>query len=407
MSETIIECVPNFSEGRNADVLREIISAIDGVPSVKILDVDRGIDTNRTVVTLVGSPEDVEEAAFRGAVKASHLIDMREHQGKHPRVGAIDVLPFVPISGITIDDCVIIAKRVGKRIGEELGIPVFLYDHAATHPGRCDLSEIRSGEYEGMGDKLKDLYWNPDFGPRTMNSKSGVTCVGARELLIAYNINLNSMDLRCAEDIAYTLRERGRWKRIGNTTPLYYKGEVVDFPENGMYPCGPCDFVGKDFEDLEIHYRSIHGRDLRDRYEKLGIDPKNPSGPVFDDGLFKNVRAIGWVIDEYEKAQISINVTDFKVSPLHEIFEAARKEAHKRGASVTGSELIGLMPFEALFQAGIFYQTRSMKPKDIPIVDLLELAVESMGLRDISSFDLKKKLISIPSIVEEALGDPS
>ena len=407
MSETIIECVPNFSEGRDADALREIVSAIDGVSSVKILDVDRGSDTNRTVVTFIGSPEDVEEAAFRGVVKAAHLIDMREHQGEHPRVGAIDVLPFVPISGITMDDCVVIANRVGKRIGEELGIPVFLYDHAATHPGRCDLSEIRSGEYEGMGDKLKDPYWNPDFGPRIMNPKSGVTCVGARELLIAYNINLNSMDIRCAEDIAYTLRERGRWKRIGNITPLYYKGEVVYFPGDGTYPCGPCDFVGKDFEDLEIHYRGVHGRDLGDRYEKLGINPKNPSGPVFDDGLFKNVRAIGWVIDEYEKAQISINVTDFKVSPLHEIFEATREEAHKRGISVTGSELIGLVPFEALFQAGTFYQARSMESEDISTVDLLELAVESMGLRDVSSFDLKKKLISIPSVVEKALSDSS
>ncbi|MEE2669621.1 MAG: glutamate formimidoyltransferase [Gemmatimonadota bacterium] len=398
MAQPIVECVPNFSEGRNPAVLKEITNAIEVVPGISLLDVDPGVNTNRTVVTFIGAPEAVEEAAFQCVSKACQLIDMREHQGEHPRMGATDVVPFVPVSDVTMEDCVALAQRVGKRIGEELDIPVFLYEHAATHPERRNLAQVRSGEYEGMAEKLKDPDWHPDFGPKTLNPTAGVTGVGAREFLVAYNINLNSADRRYANDIAYALRERGRWKRVGNTDPFYYKGEVVRFPEDGTYPCGPCDFVGGSFEDLETHYRETHAGDLRARYRALDIDPEAPAGPIFDDGLFTDVKAIGWVIDTYKRAQISINFTNFKVSPPHEVLEAAREEARNRGIVVTGSELVGLIPFEALRQAGVFYRKRAMKSTGIPMLDLLETAIQSLGLRDVVPFDVKEKVLALPTV---------
>ncbi len=398
MEQPIVECVPNFSEGRNPAVLKEIANAIEAVPGVRLLDVDPGANTNRTVVTLIGPPEAVEEAAFQGVARAARLIDMREHTGEHPRMGATDVVPFVPVSGVTMQDCVEIAQRVGQRIGDELRIPVFLYEHAATRPERRNLAQVRSGEYEGMAEKLKDPDWRPDFGPAELSPSAGVTCVGAREFLIAYNINLNSTDRRYANDIAYVLRERGRWKRVGDTDPFYYKGEVVRFPEDGTYPCGPCDFVGGSFEELEAHYRDVHGGDLRARYEALDIDPEAPSGSVFDDGLFRDVKAIGWVIDDYKRAQISINFTNFNVSPPHEVLEAAREEARKRGVVITGSELVGLIPFEALRQAGEFYRRRAMKSTGIPVPDLLETAIQSMGLRDVAPFDVREKVLALPAV---------
>ena len=398
MSEQIIECVPNFSEGRDPAVLKEITDAIEAVSGVRLLDVDPGRNTNRTVVTFVGPPEAVEEAAFRSVARASQLIDMRRHRGEHPRIGATDVVPFVPVSGVTMDDCVAMARRVGERIGRELDIPVFLYEHAATRPERRNLAQVRAGEYEGMAEKLQDPEWHPDFGPRSPSPRAGVTCVGAREFLIAFNINLNSTDRRYANDIAYALRERGRWKRVGNTDPFYYKGEVVRFAEDGTYPCGPCDFVGGSFEEMEGHYREVHGGDLRARYQALDIDPEAPSGPVFDDGLFKDVKAIGWVIDEYGRAQISINFTNFKESPPHEVLEAAREQARTRGLVVTGSELVGLIPFEALRQAGVFYRRRAMKSTGVPVRDLLETAIQSMGLRDVASFDAAEKVLALPSV---------
>ena len=402
MSQPIVECVPNFSEGRNSAVLKEITNAIEAVGGVRLLDVDPGGNTNRTVVTFIGAPDAVEDAAFQCVARAAQLIDMREHQGEHPRMGATDVLPFVPVSGVTMEECVAMAQRVGKRIGEELDIPVFLYEQAATRPERQNLAQIRSGEYEGMAEKLKDPDWHPDFGPQVLNPGAGATCVGAREFLIAYNINLNSTDRRYANDIAYALRERGRWKRVGNTDPFYYKGEVVRFPEDGTYPCGPCDFVGSSFGELETHYRDVHGGDLRARYLALDIDPEAPSGPVFDDGLFTDVKAIGWVIEEYNRAQISINFTNFKVSPPHEVLEAAREEALKRGVVVTGSELVGLIPFEALRQAGVFYRRRAMKSTGVPVADLLETAIQSLGLRDVAPFDVREKVLAAP-IVEGPL----
>ena len=396
--EKIVECVPNFSEGRNDPVIKEITDVIEGVAGVRLLDVDPGRDTNRTVVTFVGAPESVEEAAFRAVKRASEVIDMRQHQGAHPRFGATDVCPFVPVSGVTMEDCVEIARRVGRRIGEELAIPVYLYEQAASRPERRNLSKVRAGEYEGLPEKLKDPEWKPDFGPAELNLRAGATAVGAREFLIAYNIDLNTTDRRYANEIAYVLRERGRWKRQGNTEPFYYKGTVVRFPGDGTYPCGPCDFAAGSFDELAEHYRDIHGGDLRARYEELGIDPENPSGPVFTDGMFTHVKAIGWVIDDYKRAQISMNLTNYNVAPPHEVLEAAREEALKRGIVITGSEIVGVVPYEAMRNAAVFYLERMRKSTGIPVPDLMETAIQSMGLRDVALFDPEEKVLGMPRV---------
>jgi glutamate formiminotransferase/formiminotetrahydrofolate cyclodeaminase len=398
MPNPIVECVPNFSEGRDAAVIKEITDAIRAVAGVTLLDVDPGANTNRTVVTFIGPPAAVEEAAFRAVEKAAQVIDMRTHKGEHPRMGATDVLPFVPVADVTMEECADMARRVGRRIGEELGISVFLYENAASRPERRNLARIRSGEYEGMAEKLKDPAWKPDFGPDVLNEKAGAMAVGAREFLIAYNINLNTTDRRYANELAYVLRERGRWKRTGNTEPFYYKGKLVRFPGDGTYPCGPCDFVGRSFEELEAHYREYHGGDLRERYASLDIDPENPTGPVFDDGLFKDVKAIGWVIEAYGRAQVSINLTNYKVSPPHKVLEAARAEAAKRGIVITGSELVGLVPYEAMRQAGVYYLRRMMKSTGVPVPDLMETAVQSMGLRDVGPFVVKEKVLGLPGV---------
>jgi len=394
--ERIVECVPNFSEGRDEGVIKEITDTIEAVAGVQLLDVDPGADTNRTVVTLVGSPEAAAEAAFRCVERAAQLIDMRRQHGSHPRFGATDVVPFVPVSGVTMDDCVELAQQVGKRIGEELGIPVYLYEHAASRPERQNLSRVRAGEYEGLEEKLADPEWQPDFGPATFNAGAGVTAVGAREFLIAYNIDLNTTERKYANEIAYSLRERGRWKRTGNTEPFYYKGEVVRFAEDGTYPCGPCDFVGDSFAALEKHYADEHGGDLRARYEALGIDPENPSGPVFDDGRFKDVKAIGWVVDDYHRAQINLN--NYKVSPAHEVLEAAREEAVKRGIVITGSEIVGVVPYEAMRQSAVYYLRRMRKSTGIPVPDLVETAIQSLGLRDVAPFETEEKVLGMPKI---------
>lgn len=396
--DRIVECVPNFSEGRNPSVIKEITDAIEAAAEVRLLDVDPGEKTNRTVVTFIGSPEAVEEAAFQGVRRAAKVIDMAKHRGEHPRMGATDVLPFVPVAGVTMEDCVEMARRVGGRIGEELGIPVYLYEGAASRPERRNLSRIRAGEYEGLQEKFQDPEWAPDFGPAAFNARSGATAVGAREFLIAFNINLNSTDRRYANDIAYALRERGRWKRRGNTDPFYYKGDVVDFPGDGTYPCGPCDFLASSFQELEDHYARVHGGDLKARFEDLEIDPENPVGRVFTDGLFREVKAIGWVIDEYGRAQVSMNLTDFRTSPPHEVLEAAREEARKRGIVITGSEVVGLVPYEAVREAGRFYRRRQMKSTGIPVPDLVETAIQSMGLRDVAPFEPEEKILALPRI---------
>ncbi len=396
--DPVVECVPNISEGRNPNAIKEVTEAIEAVPGVRLLDVDPGDKTNRTVITFVGPPAGVEEAAFQTVKKAAQVIDMSLHEGEHPRMGATDVVPFVPVSGVTMAECAEMARRVGSRIGEELGIPVYLYEHAASRPERRNLAKVRAGEYEGLEEKLKDPEWAPDFGPASFNPRAGATAVGAREFLIAYNINLNTTDRRYANEIAYVLRERGRWKRVGNITPFYYKGDVVDFPGDGSHPCGPCDFVGGSFQELEAHYRQVHGGDLRARYEALEIDPNSPDGHVFTDGAFKEVKAIGWVIDEYRRAQISMNLTNYKVSPPHEVLEAAREEARKRGIVVTGSEIVGLIPFDALRETGRFYRRRMMKSTGVPVPDLVETAIQSMGLRDVAPFDPAEKVLAIPEV---------
>ncbi len=394
--QRIVECVPNFSEGRDRNLIKKITDQIEAVRGVQLLDVDPGESTNRTVVTFIGEPPAVMEAAFRAVKIAAELIDMSQHKGEHPRMGATDVLPFVPVAGVTMEECVEMAKAVGKRIGEELGIPVFLYEYAAAKPERRNLAAIRAGEYEGLAQKLAMPEWKPDFGPATFNPKSGATAVGAREFLIAYNINLNTTDRRYATDIAYELRERGRWKRVGNISPFYYKGDVVYF-EAGKFPCGQCGFIGKDFEKLATHYKEDHGGDLSARYKSLGFDINNLAGrPVYKDGKFTHVKAVGWVVEAYKRAQISINLTNYKVSPPHAVLEETRRLAAERGIIISGSEIVGVVPFDTMQMAGKFYLQRMKKSTGIPARDIVETAVQSMGLRDVAPFDIDKKVIGLP-----------
>ncbi len=392
----IIECVPNFSEGRDKNIINKITKAIETIPEIKILDVDMGSDTNRTVVTFVGSPEAVSEAAFQGVKKASELIDMRKHNGAHPRMGATDVCPFIPVSNVSMEECIYIAKKTGQKIGEELNIPIYLYENAATNNERKNLATVRAGEYEGLKDKLKEPEWKPDYGPIEFNANTGATAVGAREFLIAYNINLNTNDRTYANEIAYEIRERGRWKREGNIEPFYYKGDVVYFDEN-KYPDGNSDFIGKSFDELYIHYKKNYGKDLKQRYESLGLDPKNLVGkPVYKDGKFTHVKGLGWVIPEYNRAQISMNLTNYKISPIHEIYDTACKEAEKRGLRVTGSEIVGLIPYEAMENAAKHYLSKMHKSPGLPVSDLMNIAVQSLGLSDVGDFNPKDKVLGMP-----------
>ncbi|MGQ9470418.1 MAG: glutamate formimidoyltransferase [Candidatus Aminicenantales bacterium] len=337
----LVECVPNFSEGRDCDKIQAIAREIETTPGVKLLDVDPGESTNRTVITFVGSPEGVKEAAFRAIKKAAELIDMAKHKGAHPRIGATDVCPFVPISGVTMEDCVRIAKEVAERVGQELNIPVYLYEEAATKPERRNLANIRSGEYEGLMDKLKDPQWTPDYGPAIFNPKTGATVIGAREFLIAYNINLNTRDRRLAQEIALNLRETGRAKR---------------------------DEMGQVVRDADGKAVMIPGR-------------------------FKYVKAVGWYIEDYGCAQVSLNLTNYKVSPPHLVFEEAVKEAEKLGLRVTGSEVVGLIPKEALLMAGRYYLEKQGKSPGVPEEELIQTAIRSLGLNDVAPFDPKKKII--------------
>lgn len=392
----LVECVPNFSEGRDAAVIKQITDQIQAVKGIRLLDVDPGADTNRTVVTFIGSPEAVQEAALGAVRRAAELIDMSKHHGAHPRMGATDVLPFVPVAGLAMDDCVAIAKAVGRRIGEELQIPVYLYEYAATRPERRNLAAVRSGEYEALPTKLADPDWQPDYGPATFIARAGATAVGARNFLVAYNINLNTTDQRYATDIAYSLRERGRQKRRGNIEPFYYKGESVKL-EAGKYPCGPCDFVGSTLAELATHYREVHGKDLHARFKELGYREDELTGkPVYTDGLFPHVRAVGWVVENYRRAQISINLTNFKITPAHVVLEEARQQARRRGIVVTGSEVVGVIPYEAMLESGKFYLRRMQKSCGIPRDDIIETAVQSMGLRDVAEFNAEKKIIGMP-----------
>ena len=344
----LVECVPNFSEGRDREKIRSITLEIEAVPGVKLLDVDPGASTNRTVVTFIGPPEAVAEAAFRAVAKAAEVIDMRGHAGAHPRLGATDVCPFVPVSGVTMEDCVRLAAEVGRRIGDELGIPVYLYEAAARKPERRNLATVRAGEYEGLPEKLKDPRWAPDFGPAAFNPKSGATVVGAREFLIAYNFNLNTRDRKLAHEIALSLRESGRARRDK-------EGNIV--------------------------------KDAR------GNTVKVP-------GKFKEVKSVGWYVEDYGLAQVSVNFTNYKVTPIHVVFEEASRLAAKLGLRLTGSELVGLIPKEALLMAGRYYFEKQGKSPGVPDAELVRMAVRSLGLSDVVPFEPEKK------IIEFQVGEP-
>jgi len=392
----VIECVPNFSEGRDLTVIKQITDVIESVQGIRLLDVDPGESTNRTVVTFIGEPEPVKEAAFRAVEKAAELIDMSSHKGEHPRFGATDVCPFVPVSGATMEECAEIARQVGQRIGEELAIPVYLYEHAANRPERRNLGEVRAGEYEGLQGKLSDPDWQPDFGPAVFNPKAGATAVGAREFLIAYNINLATTDRHYANEIAYEIRERGRWKRSGNVEPFYYKGDVVYF-EEGKYADGNSDFIAGSFEELAEFYKNTYDADLYKRYRSIGLDPDDLIGrPVYKDGMFTHLKGIGWVVDDFQCAQISLNLTNYRVTSPTDVLEAARELAATRGIVITGSEAVGVVPYEAMQQAGRFYLRRMQKSTGIPARDIVTTAVQAMGLNDVAEFDIDKKVIGLP-----------
>ncbi|MBE0615692.1 MAG: glutamate formimidoyltransferase [Burkholderiales bacterium] len=397
MSQRVVECVPNFSEGRDLAKMRQITDAIKSAPGVKLLDVDPGADTNRTVVTLVGDPDSVIEAAFRGIAAAAKLIDMRRHSGAHPRMGACDVCPFIPVEGVSMDDCAEFARRLGARVGKELDIPVYLYEHAASRPERSNLAVVRKGEYEGLEKKLKDPEWKPDFGPARFNPGFGALITGAREFLIAYNIDLNSTDKAHASDIAMELREKGRVARRGQANAYYSSGKELRYAE-ASFPCGNCDFDGKNFEATEAHCREAHGYALRDLLAANDIDAGNGviGQRVYRAGLFKECKAIGWYVDAYQRAQISINLTNWRVTSTRDVLEAARKLAAARGLVVTGSEIVGLVPFQALYQAGRAYLEDQGKGASVPVMDVLQAAVLSMGLNDVAQFELEKKVLGLP-----------
>jgi glutamate formiminotransferase/formiminotetrahydrofolate cyclodeaminase len=342
--QRLIECVPNFSEGRDMNIIRQITEQIEAVEGVKLLDVDPGKATNRTVVTFVGSPEQVVEAAFRAIKKAAEVIDMRKHSGEHARMGATDVCPLIPISGISMEETADFARKLGKRVGEELDIPVYLYEKAASRPERTNLATIRAGEYEGLQAKLQQADWKPDFGKAEFNARAGATVIGAREFLIAYNINLNTTSTRIANAIAFDVREAGRIKREGH--PVL--GEVVT-DENGE--------------------------------------------PVRIPGTLKSVKAVGWFIEEYGFAQISMNLTDISITSIHKAFDEVVRAAHERGVRVTGSELVGLIPLNAMLDAGRHYLEKMGRSAGVSEEELIQTAIRSMGLSEVSDFDPKKKII--------------
>lgn len=343
----LIECVPNFSEGNNMEIIRQITNEIESVEGVRLLDVDPGKATNRTVVTFVGQPEAVCEAAFRAVKKAGELIDMGKHKGEHPRFGATDVCPLVPVSGISMNETVEYARRLSKRIGEELGIPVYNYEFAASETKRKNLASCRAGEYEGLPKKLIDPNWKPDFGPAEFNkrvAKTGATAVSARNFLVAYNINLNTTSTRWANAIAFDIREKGRVKREGD--PL--TGKMIN-DENG--------------------------------------------NPVFEPGLLKCVKGIGWYIEDFGVAQLSFNLTDITVTSVHEVFEAACQRAEARGLRVTGSELVGMIPLNSILEAGKYFLKKQHRSVGISDDEIIKIAVKSLGLDELKPFNPKEKII--------------
>ena len=354
MTRKIVESVPNISEGQNMDLINEVVNAASSISGAKVLDVDPGAATNRTVITIAGTPDAVMQASFELIKKAGELIDMRKQTGEHPRHGATDVCPFVPVSGVTMEDCAELARKLGKRVGEELSIPVYLYEKAASKPEWEKLPNIREGEYEALPDKLGKPEWKPDFGPNEWNervARTGVCTIGARNFLIAYNVNLNTKDPGVARDIGLTIRDTGRFKRDNNW---------------------------KFIRDEE------------------GNKVKQP-------GKLQYCKATGWYIKEYDTAQVTMNLTDLSVTPLHAGFEAVVKEAARLGTRVTGSEVVGLLPLSSMLEAGRFYLEkqdsglsstgRQGKTTGVPERELIEIAIKSMGLRDVAPFIPKEKII--------------
>lgn len=333
----IIECVPNFSEGRNMEVIDSIADSIEEAGGVKVLNIDPGAATNRTVITFAGSPADVMEAAFQAVKKAGELIDMRLHHGAHPRLGATDVLPLIPISGITLEECAELARKLAERIYTELGIPCYCYEAAAFKPERKNLAVCRAGEYEALPERMKDHVRRPDFGPGEFTeraARTGATNVGARDFLIAVNFNLNTTSVSEANAIAFEVREKGR--------PVTVDGKTVMIP-----------------------------------------------------GTLKGCKAIGWFIDEYGIAQVSMNITDINTTPLHIAFEEVCRAAQARGLQVTGTEIIGLVPKRAMLEAGLYFLERQQRPTDVSEQDIMQAAVISMGLDDLKPFNVKDKVVEL------------
>lgn len=336
----IIECVPNFSEGKNKVVIDQICQAIAETEGVSLLNVDPGAATNRTVVTFTGHPDAVVEAAFRGIKKAAELIDMTKHKGEHPRMGATDVCPLIPISGITMEETAKYAEKLGERVGRELNIPVYLYEAAAKKPERQNLATIRAGEYEGFFQKITDPEWKPDFGPAVMNAQSGATVIGARDFLVAYNVNLNTVSERKANSVAFDVREAGRVMKKGETILRDEKGEALREP-----------------------------------------------------GKLKCVKGIGWFIEEYGIAQVSMNLTNLQVTSLHEAFEACCESATRRGMRVTGSELVGLVPKNVMLEAGRYFLKKQGRSTGVSEKELIFIAVKSLGLDELTPFDPMERVI--------------
>lgn len=342
-TDQIIECVPNISNGTNPEVYNTVAQVVEKVSGVKLLDIDPGAATNRTVITFAGAPEAVLEAAFQLIKVARELIDMRTHHGEHPRMGAVDVCPLVPVSGITLEECAEYARKLGRRVGEELGVWVYLYEYAATKSEWKNLANVRKGEYESLANRQGKPDWRPDFGPTTLDPKFGAVAIGARKFLVAYNININSTNKKWAQDIALNIRESGRGKRTS-----YPDGEIV----------------------------------------------RNPDGsPVNVAGRFQNCKATAWVIPEYNRAQVTMNLTDTDSTPLHEVFDEVDREAQERGVRVTGSEIVGLVPLSVLTSAGRHYLKKQGASTAVSEKELVQTAIMSLGLSDVAPFDPHKKIV--------------
>lgn len=340
----LLECVPNFSEGRDLNVIKQITDEIEAVEGVRLLNVDPGKATNRTVVTFVGEPEKVIEAAYRAIKKAGEVIDMSRHTGEHPRMGATDVCPLIPISNISMEEVADCSRRLGERVGEELHIPVYLYEYAQPNKSRNNLSVIRAGEYEGFFKKIKQPEWKPDFGPAEFDAKRGGTVIGARDFLIAYNVNLNTTSVRRANSIAFDVREAGRVMREGDP---------------------------------------INGRIITDEHGKARSIP----------GSLKAVKAIGWYIEEYGIAQISMNLTNIEITPVHKAFDEVCKKADARGIRVTGSELVGLIPLKSMLDAGKYFLAKQQRSTGVSEKELVRIAIKSMGLDELAPFKPEERII--------------